>query len=88
MKQPDPNQAIHCRRLGHPVPLSYCVRESIDRPCGLIFQCWAGRIPVRDYLRNFYTEAQLAAFPKPAAKLASIVDLIKQAQERSSRGNE
>ncbi len=78
----DSNQEIHCRRLGHAVTLSYCVRESVDLPCRLVHQCWEGRIPIHKYLRTMYSESQLEALWKPTSKLSSIVDLIKQAQER------
>ncbi|MBN2508385.1 MAG: hypothetical protein JXQ71_17035 [Verrucomicrobia bacterium] len=81
MTPPDPNQTIYCRRLGHPVPLSYCARESVDLPCRLIYQCWEGRIPVRDYLLTLYSASQLEALREPDSKLASLVDLIKRAQE-------
>lgn len=82
MTLPDPNQEMHCRRLGHPVTLSYCVRESIELPCRQVFQCWEARIPIHDYLLTMYSASQLEVFERPASKLASIVDLIKQAQER------
>jgi hypothetical protein len=81
MTLPDQNQEMHCRRLGHPVTLSYCVQESIDLPCRLIYQCWEGHIPVHDYLLTKYSESQLAALQGPTSKLASIVDLVNQARE-------
>ncbi len=83
MTPPDPNQEMHCRRLGHPVPLSYCVRESLDLPCRLVFQCWEGRIPIRDYLLTMYSASQLETLQGPTSKLSSIVDLIKQAQQQN-----
>jgi len=81
MTLPDPNQEMYCRRLGHPVMLSYCARENIDLPCRLVFQCWEGRIAIHDYLLTMYSESQLEALQKPTSKLASIVDLINQARE-------
>lgn len=62
--------------------LSYCVRESLDLPCRLVFQCWEGRIPIHDYLLTMYSESQLEALRGPGvpSKLASIVDLINQAR--------
>ncbi|HRT58169.1 MAG TPA: hypothetical protein P5038_16200 [Candidatus Paceibacterota bacterium] len=74
---------IYCRKLGHAVTLAYCVRESIDLPCRLVFQCWEGRLPIREHLLTLYSEAQLAALeePKePVSKLASIVDIVNQAR--------
>ena len=80
----DPNQETHCRRLGHPVTLAYCARESIDLPCRLVYQCWEGRTPVHDYLLTMYSESQLEALLKPTSKLASIIDIINQARESAS----
>ena len=71
---------MHCRRLGHPVTLSYCARESIDLPCSLVYQCWEGRIPVHDYLLTMYSGSQLEALREPTSKLSSIVDIINQAR--------
>ncbi len=83
MTRIDPNQEMHCRKLGHPVPLSYCVRESIELPCRLVCQCWEGHIPIHQYLLTLYAESQLAALDKPASKLASILDSIHQARGSS-----
>jgi hypothetical protein len=76
----DQNQEMHCRRLGHPVTLAYCVRESIDLPCRLVVQCWEGRIPVHDYLLTMYSESQIETLQGPTSKLVSIVDIIHQAR--------
>lgn len=83
MTLPDPNQEIHCRRLGHTVTLAYCVHESVDLPCRLVHQCWESRIPIHEYLLTMYSESQLATLENPTSKLSSIVDLIRQAQERN-----
>jgi hypothetical protein len=84
MTQPEPNQAAHCRRFGHPVTLAYCARESIDLPCQLVDQCWEGRTSVRDYLLTMYSESRFEALQKPTSKLASIIDIINQARESAS----
>lgn len=88
MTMPNPKEGIHCPRLGHSVTLSYCVRESIDLPCKQVFRCWVDRIPIRDYLLTLYSPSQLEALQPPASKLASIVDLIKQAQKSIPPGPE
>ncbi len=83
MTPPDWHQEIHCRRLGHSVPLSYCAEESIDLPCRLICQCWEGRIPVHEWLLTRYSEAQLQTLRQPgASKLSTIVGSIGKAGER------
>lgn len=82
MTPPDWNQEVHCRRLGHTVPLAYCAEESIDLPCRLIYQCWDGRIAVHDFLLTRYSEPQLQALQQPgASKLCAIVRIIDRARE-------
>ncbi|MHC1769953.1 MAG: hypothetical protein AB9869_37665 [Verrucomicrobiia bacterium] len=83
MTRIDPNQETHCRKLGHPVPLSYCARESIELPCRLVYQCWEDRIPIHEFLLTLYAESQLEALAKPTSRLASILDSINQARGSS-----
>lgn len=79
MSASDMNQETHCPRLGHTVTLAYCIHESIDLPCRLVFQCWEGRVPIRDHLLALYSSSQLEALQKPTSKLSAIVDSINQA---------
>ncbi len=81
----DPNSENHCPRLGHAVTLAYCVREGIDRPCRLVFQCWEGRLPIREHLLTLYKESELEMIDAPASKISSILDILARAQ-RTSEG--
>ena len=81
----DPDPERHCPRLGHAVTLAYCVREGLDRPCRLVFQCWEGRLPIRAYLLTLYDESQLEEVDSPTSKLSTILDIIARAQ-RTSEG--
>lgn len=76
--QPDPKQETYCRRLGHPVTLEYCARESVDLPCRLVFECWAGRVPIHDFLLTLYTKSELETIEKPTSKLASLIDILSR----------
>ncbi|RPJ05124.1 MAG: hypothetical protein EHM28_12735 [Spirochaetaceae bacterium] len=54
----------------------------MDLPCRLIFSCWESRIPLREYLLEFYTEEQLILIDEPpASKLSSIVELAQMAKK-------
>lgn len=80
------NRTRRCPRLGHEVPFSYCRAPAQPEPCGKILDCWWESFDVRGFVERAYgpeTLAPLQAPPQP--KVASIVDLIRQARERTAR---
>ncbi len=79
-----------CPRLGGDVPFDYCCAcEAGKRPCFKVLDCWWERFDVVAYMKarlspeNF---AVLATRHAPPNKVGSLVDLIRQAQERASEG--
>jgi hypothetical protein len=72
--------------LGSPVTFGYCCISGDARfPCFKIFDCWWERFDVVDYLQQRLPES---AFEKlrcapPADKVASLVELIRQAKKRT-----
>ena len=74
-----------CPKLGGPVHFGYClIAETGRQPCPKIFDCWWERFDVVAHLRDRLPEgvfAGLACRP-PANKVAGLVDLVRQAQER------
>ncbi|MBN1524542.1 MAG: hypothetical protein JW904_08670 [Spirochaetales bacterium] len=75
------NKELYCRRLGHKVPFSYCAAEGITMPCRIIYQCWADRMSINEYLETKFTPEQLSKLHAPAQpKIASIVELISRAR--------
>ncbi len=74
-----------CPRLGGQVPFCYCRRmEGSQHPCAKVFDCWWERFDVVEYFRRHLSPD---AFKKlqntpPPEKVASLVDLIRQARER------
>jgi hypothetical protein len=47
----DPETTLaRCRRLGHEVPLRYCLRQEADSPCPLVRDCWWERIDIDRFL--------------------------------------
>jgi hypothetical protein len=81
---------IRCRRLGHPVPFRFCRCEGgdLDAPCRLLRDCWWERFDVARYVRANCSPAvaeRLEADAPPPDKVLSLVDLIRQAQERVAR---
>lgn len=75
---------IHCRMLGHEVPFSYCRIAADTLPCRKIIDCWYGTIDVERFLKSHFTDEQIRAIlAPPRPKITTIVDMIRQAQERS-----
>jgi hypothetical protein len=74
-----------CPRLGSVVCFGYCRSCEKDRqPCFKVLDCWWERFDVAEYFRQCLSpEAfeRLACSPPPN-KMASLMDLIRQAQER------
>ncbi|MFW5839281.1 MAG: hypothetical protein ACOCZE_01745 [Planctomycetota bacterium] len=78
-----------CRRLGHQVPFSYCRAPGSDLPCPKIADCWYEQFDVTAWLRENFSEDQIARITAPAKdKRLSLVELIQQAQKRAAAGEE
>ena len=80
------NLERRCPRLGGQVAFSYCCMAADNRrPCFKVFDCWWERFDVVAYFKQRLSEnefAELIGTPPPD-KTATLVDLIRQAQQRS-----
>ena len=78
------HREIRCRRLGHPVPFSYCRKQGTDSPCSLIFDCWWEQFDVAEFLKSHLPADKYAALTqrKTEPKAVSIVALIEQAKKQ------
>ena len=76
-----------CPRLGGPVNFGYCRLQMADgQACPKILDCWWERFDVTALMRQALSEEafqRLAAPGRPPDKVASLVELIRQAQERA-----
>lgn len=69
--------------LGHHVPFTYCRTLQDNLPCSKILDCYFERLPVRKWLDESYSAEELEKILKPPEpKLSTILDHVKQAQER------
>ena len=76
----------YCRLLGHEVPFAYCRKMNSDLPCRNTLECWKGIFAVEDFIRDFYSEEEIARFlepPKP--KLAQIYDIMTQVKKSTPK---
>ena len=73
--------------MGSPVPFRFCRASENGRPCFKVFDCWWEAFDVADYFKERLSpEAfERLAHPAPPNKVASLVELIRQAQERVGR---
>ncbi len=76
-----------CPRLGGEVNFGYCQTCGENRiPCFKIFDCWWERFDVVAYLKAHLSPKAFESLSKstrPPDKVASLVDLIQQAQKRA-----
>lgn len=77
---------IRCRRLGHPVPFSYCRYENKGLPCSKVVDCWYDYFMIEDYLRqDLAPEDWDRAFLQPVKpKVLSLVELIEEAKKKKT----
>ncbi len=79
-----------CPRLGGPVTFGYCKTAGEKLPqCHKIFDCWWEYFDVFTYLKSVLPEDEFNALrqkPGPEPKLASIVELIARAKQRTKHG--
>jgi hypothetical protein len=83
---PGDDVMIRCRRLGNPVPFSYCRDENQGLPCFKIMDCWVDHFMIEDFLREqLDSDAWERAFGKPPKeKLLSLIELIEEAKRRQT----
>jgi hypothetical protein len=78
-----------CPRLGSVVPFHYC-RSGAGEPCFKVLDCWWQQFDVAAHFRRHLGEEafqRLVSAPGPD-KMKSLVDLIRQAQERTRESSE
>lgn len=74
-----------CPRLGGPVTFSYCRIAAENRtPCFKVFDCWWERFDVVGYFQHRLCADAFNRLRNacPPEKSASLVDMIRQAQQR------
>jgi hypothetical protein len=80
-------QEIRCRRLGHPLTLDYCLRESGPKqPCRLVRDCWWERLDIETVLHQHLSDEEIEDLEKrqqtPPDKMSSLLEIIEAAKQR------
>ena len=77
-----------CPRLGGDVAFGYCKVCGEGRiPCFKVFDCWWERFDVVAHMQACLSPESFDAISdsRPQSKMTSLVDLIRQAQERAAQ---
>jgi hypothetical protein len=75
----------YCRSLGDCISFSYCRAAGGQEPCTRILDCWIGRLPVAEFLKNNYTGEVLERVFAPApGRLQRIMDIAEKVSRNSS----
>jgi hypothetical protein len=77
---------VRCRKLGNPVPFSYCRIENRGSPCFKIIDCWYEDFMVEDFLRQELTadEWERIFDQPPRPKVLTLIELIEEAKKRKT----
>jgi hypothetical protein len=76
----------HCRMLGHRIPFEYCRSMNSNLPCNKILDCWKNILPIDKFLRQNFTDDEMAIFLAPAKpKLAQIYEMMKKAEKSGDK---
>ena len=73
-------QHVQCPKVGHEVAFEYCRAEQGDGPCRNLLSCWWDHIEVAAFVAEHFGESSSDLFDGPADKVASLTELIEQAQ--------
>jgi hypothetical protein len=76
----------HCRMLGHRVPFKYCRSMNTHLPCNKILECWKNILPIDKFIRQNFTDNEMATFLEPAKpKLEQIYEIMKKAENSGKK---
>ncbi len=79
----------HCPKLGHQITFSYCRLPGMETPCGKIYDCWWEAFDITTFMKaNFSEEVRKKVTAPPPPRAMSLLDIMKQAQERVRRAEE
>lgn len=73
------NRENYCPRLGHHVPLSYCMAPGQALFCGSFRDCWYARMDVDRFLEENYTVQQRKTAMEPSPpKITGIMAVLER----------
>lgn len=76
------DKKMYCRMLGHEIGFGYCRLGGSGQACRKVFDCWFETFDIGGFMREHFTEEDIKAIlapPKP--KMASLIEMIQEAQK-------
>ena len=79
------DKRCYCRKLGHFVPFVYCRQVGEGLPCSRVHDCWFEAIPVREFVRQNYTDQEIEKVLTPSQpKISTILDIVNRVKQKGS----
>ena len=79
------NHETYCRSLGDCISFSYCRVAGGREPCNRILDCWIGRLPIVEFLKNNYPPKVLErVFAPPPGRLQRIMSIAEKVAQNSA----
>lgn len=80
------NREVYCARLGHFVPLRYCLKPAQEKPCFKIKDCWWQTFDIVSYLESTldpedFHRLMTDASPTPN-RISTILGVIEDIKKR------
>lgn len=70
---------IYCKKLGHQLPVSYCLAPGRKLFCSSFRDCWYSRIDVDRFLKDRFSSEEIKAAMAPSApKVSSILSILEK----------
>ena len=75
----DINREIYCRKLGHHLPMSYCLSPGQHLFCSSFRNCWFSGIDVDTVLSAGFSAEEIEEAERPSApKITNIMSIIEK----------
>lgn len=73
------NEEVYCRRLGHHLPLSYCLAPGQKRFCSSFRNCWFSRMDVDAFLSERFSPEEIEAALAPSLpRITGLVSVLEK----------
>ncbi len=83
MKDQFDEQEGYCKMLGHFLTFDYCRGANKGLPCSKVLDCWFQVFSIQEFIDQHYSaEEQQKIFEPPKPKVATLTEILEQAQQR------
>ncbi len=73
------DKEIYCRKLGHHIPVSYCLSPGQKLYCSSFRNCWFARMDVDTFLKERFSDEVIAeAESRTTPRITGIITVIEK----------